>query len=155
MWRLRDAPPLHFDNITKLHSLRTNKQAGFSLVELTIVVVILGVLSMMAVPRYRAVVEQAKSSEAFVYLDQIAKGQEMYNARNGRYSDNLNKLDIKAPKPKHFDIAAPTSVDWETKWEVKLTRKSPSSGFGNYTVVYNQRGFAGGRSSIPHKLRVK
>ena len=132
-----------------------SSQRGFSLVELTIVVVILGVLAMMAVPRYRTVVEQSKASEAFVYLDQISKGQEMYNARNGRYSDNLNKLDIKAPKPNHFSIGTPTSTDWETKWEVKLTRTGPSSGYGNYTVVYNEKGFRSGRSSIPGKLRTK
>lgn len=140
----------------KLHSLRNSQnQAGFSLVELTIVVVILGVLAMMAVPRYRTVVEQGKASEAFVYLDQIAKGQQMYNARNGRYADNLNKLDIKAPKPNHFTIGTPTSSNWQTKWEVKLTRSGPSSGYGNYTVVYNEKGFKPGRSSIPQKLRTK
>lgn len=140
----------------KLHSLHTSKgQAGFSLVELTIVVVILGVLAMMAVPRYQTVVEQSKASEAFVYLDQIAKGQQMYNARTGEYANNLNKLDIKAPKPNHFSIGTPTSTNWQTKWEVKLTRSGASSGFGNYTVVYNEKGFKPGRSTIPQKLRTK
>ena len=132
-----------------------HRSAGFSLVELTIVVVILGVLAMMAVPRYQTVVEQSKASEAFVYLDQIAKGQEMYNARNGQYADNLNKLDIKGSKPNHFSIGTPSSTNWQTKWEVKLTRTGPSSGFGNYTVTYNEKGFKPGRSSIPQKLRTK
>ena len=50
--------------------------AGFSLVELTIVVVILGVLSMMAVPRYQTAVERAKAAEAFTYLSQIEGAQE-------------------------------------------------------------------------------
>ena len=140
----------------KLHSLQTSKgQAGFSLVELTIDVVILGVLSMMAVPRYRTVIERSKASEAFVYLDQIAKGQEMYNARNGKYSNNLSKLDIKASKPNHFSIGTPTSTDWQTKWEVKLTRSGASSGYGNYTMTYNEKGFRPGLSSIPQKLRTK
>jgi type IV pilus assembly protein PilE len=141
--------------LRSLHPAASTRRSGFSLVELTIVVVILGVLSMMAVPRYRTVVEQSKASEAFVYLDQIAKGQEMYNARNGEYSDNLNKLDIKASKPNHFSIGTPTSTDWQTKWEVKLTRSGPSSGYGNYTVTYNEKGFRPGRSSIPQKLRTK
>jgi type IV pilus assembly protein PilA len=88
------------------------------LVELTIVVVIPGVLAMMAAPRYQTVVEQSKASEAFVYLDQIAKDQEIYNARNSRYSN-------------------------------KLTRTGASSGFGRYTVIYNEKGFQPGRSSIP------
>lgn len=140
----------------KLHSLQTKRgQAGFSLVELTIVVVILGVLSMMAVPRYRQVVEQSKASEAFVYLDQIEKAQAMYQARNGRYADNLNRLDIKVPKPKHFTVGSPTSTNWQTKWELKLTRSGPSSGFGAYTVVYSEKGYKPGRSSIPKKLTTK
>jgi len=136
-------------------SMNRGSKAGFSLVELTIVVVILGVLSMMAVPRYRTVVEQGKASEAYVYLDHIAKAQEMYNARNGKYADNLNRLDLKVSKPKHFQVSNPTSNNWETRWQVTVTRTGPSSGYGSYTVTFNEKGFVSNRSSIPHKLRTK
>lgn len=127
---------------------QTGKQAGFSLVELTIVVVILGVLSMMAVPRYRTAVERAKASEAFTYLAQIEGAQERYNARTGEYAQQLGRLDIKMPSPKHFSVGSLTSYNWQTQWELRLTRSGASSGFGNYTVTWNQDGFVRSRSSL-------
>jgi prepilin-type N-terminal cleavage/methylation domain-containing protein len=126
--------------------------SGFSLVELTIVVVILGVLSMMAVPRYQTAVERAKGAEAFTYMAQVAGAQERYNARSGQYANSLSKLDIKMTTPKHFSVGSFTSYDWQSKWELKLTRKGASSGFGNYTVCFDQNGFNRGRSSMKTDL---
>jgi prepilin-type N-terminal cleavage/methylation domain-containing protein len=125
-----------------------SQQAGFSLVELTIVVVILGVLAMMAVPRYQTAVERAKGSEAFTYLAQIEGAQERHNARTGEYAQQLGRLDIKIKKPAHFTVGNFTSYNWQTQWELRLTRQGASSGFGAYTVTWNQDGFVRSRSSI-------
>lgn len=133
-------------------SLRHNGQAGFSLVELTIVVVILGVLAMMAVPRYQTAVERAKAAEAFNYLAQIEAGQERHNARTGEYAQALGSLDVKVPTPKHFSVGTFTSYDWQTQWELRLTRSGAFSGFGNYTVTWNQDGFERSRSSLAEDL---
>ena len=126
--------------------------AGFSLVELTIVVVILGVLSMMAVPRYQTAIERAKAAEAFTYLSQIEGAQERHNARTGEYAKNAKQLDIKMDVPKHFRVGTFSSYDWQTQWELRLIRQSVASGFGNYTVTWNQNGFVRGRSSIKTDL---
>lgn len=123
-------------------------KAGFSLVELTIVVVILGVLAMMGVPRYQKVVERAKAAEAFTYLAHIEGAQERHNARTGQYARYLSQLDISGPAPQHFRVGGFTSYNWQTQWELKLTRQGASSGFGAYTVTWNQDGFQRYRSSI-------
>lgn len=128
------------------------RSAGFSLVELTIVVVILGVLAMMGVPRYQVAVEKAKASEAYGYFAHVAKAQEMYRARTGVYSSSLSKLSIQVDKPAHFSVGAPSSIDWQTRWQLRLTRTGASSGFGAYTVAWGEDGFDAGRSSIPAKL---
>ena len=133
-------------------SLRSNGQSGFSLVELTIVVVILGVLAMMAVPRYQTAVERAKGAEAFNFLAQIEAGQERHNARTGEYAQAISQLDVKVPTPKHFSVGTFTSYDWQTQWELRVTRAGASSGFGNYTVTWNQDGFERSRSSIAEDL---
>ncbi|MAW59791.1 MAG: prepilin-type cleavage/methylation domain-containing protein [Planctomycetes bacterium] len=133
-------------------SLRNNGQAGFSLVELTIVVVILGVLAMMAVPRYQTAVERAKAAEAFNYLAQVEAGQERHNARTGEYAQNISQLDVKLPTPNHFSVGTFTSYDWQTQWELRLTRSGASSGFGNYTVTWDQDGFVRSRSSLAEEL---
>lgn len=126
--------------------------AGFSLVELTIVVVILGVLSMMAVPRYQTAVERAKAAEAFTYLSQIEGAQERHSARTGEYAKRMGQLDIKMGSPKHFRVGNFSSYNWQTQWEMRLSRQGASSGFGAYTVTWNQNGFVRGRSSIKTDL---
>jgi prepilin-type N-terminal cleavage/methylation domain-containing protein len=136
----------------KLFQTTPKGNSGFSLVELTIVVVILGVLSMMAVPRYQTAVERAKGAEAFTYMAQVAGAQERHNARSGQYANSLSKLDLKMTAPKHFSVGSFTSYNWQTKWELKLTRKGASSGFGNYTVCFDQNGFNRGRSSMKTDL---
>ncbi len=128
------------------------KQAGFSLVELTIVVVILGVLATFAVPRFMSSVERTKASESFSYLAQVESAQARYNAEKGIYATSVSDLDISIPAPEFFTPSSPTSSDWETKWEMKLTRNGASSGYGRYTVVFDQDGFNRSASSIPDAL---
>ncbi len=98
---------------------------GFSLVELTIVVVILGVLATFAVPRFMSTVERTKASESFSYLTNIGSAQARYNAERGLYADSICKLDLALDTPEFFDVSSPSSADWETKWEMKLTRIGP------------------------------
>jgi len=133
-------------------AINKNK-AGFSLVELTIVVVILGILATFAVPRFMSSVEKTKASEAFSYLAQIESAQARHNAEKGRYAWSLRDLDITVKSPEYFYISGPYSSNWETKWEMKLTRNGASSGFGRYTVVFDQDGFNVQKSSIPADLK--
>ena len=132
--------------------IANNKKSGFSLVELTIVVVILGVLATFAVPRFMSSVEKTKASESFSYLAQIESAQGRFNAENGRYAWSLNDLDISLDSPEFFYVSGPYSSNWETKWEMKLTRNGASSGYGRYTVVFDQDGYNARKSSIPTDL---
>ncbi|MHC4836817.1 MAG: type IV pilin protein [Planctomycetota bacterium] len=134
-----------------MNNLNT-KKAGFSLVELTIVVVILGVLATFAVPRFMTSVERTKASEAFNYLSQVETAQARYNAEHGRYATRTSDYDIDLDRPEFFSVAGPYSSNWETQWEMKLTRNGASSGYGRYTVVFNQDGFDNRKSSIPDTL---
>ena len=132
--------------------IATNKKSGFSLVELTIVVVILGVLATFAVPRFMSSVEKTKAAESFTYLAQIESAQARYNAENGRYANKTQDLDIDLDRPEFFTVSGPYSSNWDSKWEMKLTRNGASSGFGRYTVVFDQDGFNDSKSSIPSDL---
>ena len=128
--------------------IANSKKSGFSLVELTIVVVILGVLATFAVPRFMSSVERTKASEAFNYLSQMETAQARYNAENGRYANSTSQMDIDLDRPEFFSVSGPYSSNWETKWEMKLTRNGASSGYGRYTVVFDQDGYNSRKSSI-------
>jgi prepilin-type N-terminal cleavage/methylation domain-containing protein len=130
---------------------KRNKQAGFTLVELAIVIVIIGVLAAFGVPRFRDSVERSKAAEAFSYLSSVRAAQERYHGRLGTYSDKVSKLDIQLPSPKYFkvdDTVAPNGDSLEKGWTVTLTREGASAGYGAYTVVYTEQGFDTTNSTI-------
>lgn len=134
----------------KLHPNR--KQGGFSLVELTIVVVILGVLATFAVPRFMRSVERSKAAEAFNYCENVMSSQNAYQGRNSEFAKNVSDLDVTLTDPQYFTVGSVTSSDWNTKWELKLTRTGASGGYGAYTVVFDQDGFNESKSSIEDEL---
>jgi prepilin-type N-terminal cleavage/methylation domain-containing protein len=137
----------------KTHIRRTGRtRAGFSLVELTIVVLVLGVLATFAVPRFMTAVERAKASEAFSYLSEIGSAQSRHNARTGEYSPVLADLDVELSAPVNFAVASPVSGDWEVEWELTLTRVGPASGYSPYSVVFDENGFDAVASTIPAEL---
>lgn len=133
---------------------RKPSNSGFSLVELTIVVLVLGVLSTFAVPRYLRVVERTKASEAFAYLAEVSSSQARYNAQHGEYASVLMDLDVVLRTPGNFAVGSPSSANYELEWEVTLTRTGASSGYGPYTVIFDQDGFDSATSTIPTELQV-
>ncbi len=130
------------------HVTSRRQSKGFTLVELAVVVVIIGVLAAFGVPRFLEAVERSKAAEAFAYLSAVRNAQERYQAREGTYADALNDLDIQSPTPKYFDIGTMTAG--ENTWQLELSRKAGSSGYtANYTVIFTQTGFDSTNSTIP------
>jgi len=64
--------------------LRRN-QRGFTLVELMIVVIIVGILAAVAIPMYQGATERAKASEAVAALGTIRGALRVYYAEHGTY----------------------------------------------------------------------
>jgi prepilin-type N-terminal cleavage/methylation domain-containing protein len=129
---------------------------GFTLVELAVVVVIIGVLAAFAVPRFLSSVERSKAAEAFNYLATVHAAMERYHARQGTYASTIGALDTELGNLEYFTVGAvavpAAESSLETGWELTLTRSGSSAGYGAYTVVFNQDGFDTTNSTISAEI---
>lgn len=71
-----------------------NRKSGFSLVELMIVIVIIGVLAAVAVPIYSSNVMRAKMSEADASLGSIRTQLRVFYGENGEYPTEATAVDV-------------------------------------------------------------
>jgi len=97
------------------------KSKGFTLVELIIVIVIVGILSIVAVPIYRGYTKKAIATEAKTLLGSIATSQKVYYAEFGMFIPTggtigyFKELDIDARANKYFPDYSSTANNTGTK----------------------------------------
>src|SRR3972149_3140947 len=92
------------------HKSDVGARKGFTLVELAVVIVIIGVLAAFGVPRFLKSVERSQASEAFAYLAAVRSAQERYIAKEGKYAATIGDLDIVQASLKYFTDSAGAAV---------------------------------------------
>ena len=73
-----------------MRKIRDSK--GFTLIELMIVVVIIGILAALAIPRFSKASDRAKEKEADGLVKQVYTLQQAYKAQNGTYATTETQL---------------------------------------------------------------
>ena len=90
--------------ICYVRSSSEGTRKGFTLVELAVVIVIIGVLAAFGVPRFIKSVERSKAAESCSYLAAVRSAQERYQAQFGTYASDVGSLDIKLAPPTYFSV---------------------------------------------------
>ena len=80
-------------------NVSAKQQAGFTLIEIMVVVVIIGILAALVVPKVMGRPDQAKVTVARGDLKAIASALEMYRLDNRRYPDTQQGLEALVQRP--------------------------------------------------------
>jgi len=70
------------------------KTRGFTLLELILVVIILGILASLGTVQYTKVIEKSRGAEAKTILGQVRNAEEAYKLEYSDYSGNFTTLGI-------------------------------------------------------------
>ncbi|MBR2082900.1 MAG: prepilin-type N-terminal cleavage/methylation domain-containing protein [Elusimicrobiaceae bacterium] len=76
--------------------MKHNQQA-FTLIEILVVVLIIGILAAVALPQYQKAVMKTRFLQYQTLVESIYKAQKIYFLSNGKYATNFYDLDIDLP----------------------------------------------------------
>ena len=129
--------------------VRNHSKKGFTLIELRVVVLIIGILASIAIPQYFKVVEQARVAEAMSVIATIKSAQERFLARGGNYTSSFTDLDVSYAgmtatnlPTKFFNATILAGADANgPTFQITVTRhttnQSVAARYGNYALTAN------------------
>lgn len=105
-------------------SVRTRAAAGFTLIEIMVVIVILGIMAALVVPNLAGRQDQAQVTAAKSDLRSLGNALEMYKLDNFSYPSTEQGLEALVKKPSGY----PEPKNWKVGGYV---RKLPTDPWGN------------------------
>ena len=84
---------------------RRRDRRGFTLIEIALVLVLVGILAAMAIFAYRNMVNKARMTQAKTVLGHLTKTQATYFSDHDVYTDNMVLLDFDPVKYNYYQVS--------------------------------------------------
>lgn len=83
---------------------------GFTLVELLIAIVVVGILAAIALPNFTESIRKSRRSEAFTAIAAVQQAQERWRSNNSAYAESVSILGISGTTPGgYYSVAVGSS----------------------------------------------
>lgn len=109
-------------------------RGGFTLVELLVVVLIIGIMAAIATPMYFKVVEKGRFAEASGCLNLLAQAQERYYMKSGSYAGTLASLDTSCATMQYYSVGSLSGTT--TQFTAVLNRVGSTPAYGGYQLTF-------------------
>ena len=125
----------------KFKSLQKKKRAGFTLVEMVIVVTILGILSGIGFMKFGKVQETSKKNADYVAAANLATATSLYISEHPKEveisdKDNEKDIDVKTLKSKKYINYEPKPQSEGDKFVIKLLKDGEIQVLSNNKIFY-------------------
>ncbi len=82
-----------------------NGRRGFTLIEITIVLLLIGILAAMATYSYRMMTNKARMTQAKTVLAHLFRMETTYYSDHDQYTDNIALLDFNPVKYPYYEVS--------------------------------------------------
>ena len=104
-----------------MHQLNMKKHQGFTLIEIIVVVVIIGILATFVAPKFLGRTDDARITKAKSDIQALESALELYKLDNYTYPTTDQGLEALVEKPS----ADPVPANWKEGGYIKTLRKDP------------------------------
>jgi type IV pilus assembly protein PilE len=125
-------------NARNFERIRLNGARGFTLMELMVVVVVLGILAAIAIPNYSEYIRRGHRSAAQAYILDLASRQVQFYLDRRVFADNVAALNLAAPAEiaNRYNVAIAVAAGPPATFTITATPTGSQTGdrCGNLTI---------------------